>query len=85
MPITEFKCTEKIILAVDLPYAHETVGEYKNVSFFPPDSEEKLLHLMLDIIENKFIPEGNSWKKSQDILLIEGWRELFKTLLMDRV
>lgn len=85
LPITEFKCTEKIILAVDLPYAHETVGEYKNVSFFPPDSEEKLLHLMLDIIENKFIPEGNSWKKSQDILLIEGWRELFKTLLMDRV
>jgi len=31
MPITEFKATGKPILAADLPYAHETIGEYGQV------------------------------------------------------
>ena len=33
LPLSEFKVTGKPILAVDLPYAHETIGDYDRVSF----------------------------------------------------
>ena len=36
IPISEFQQTGKPMLVIDLPYAHETVGSYHAVSFFPP-------------------------------------------------
>jgi glycosyltransferase involved in cell wall biosynthesis len=36
MPISEFQQTGKPMLVADLPYAHETVGTYRDVSFFDP-------------------------------------------------
>ena len=36
MPISEFQQTGKPMLVIDLPYAHETVGTYPAVRFFPP-------------------------------------------------
>ena len=38
LPITEFKPTQKPMLVADLPYAHETVGDYQHVEFFDPDN-----------------------------------------------
>ena len=35
IPISEFQQTGKPMLVIDLPYAHETVGSYHAVSFFP--------------------------------------------------
>jgi glycosyltransferase involved in cell wall biosynthesis len=46
MPITEFKATGKPILAVDLPYAHETVGDYDRAAFVPIGNHEKLATMM---------------------------------------
>ena len=34
MPISEFQQTGKPMLVIDLPYAHETVGEYHALGFF---------------------------------------------------
>jgi glycosyltransferase involved in cell wall biosynthesis len=42
MPITEAKAAGKPILAVDLPYAHETVGSYDKVAFFALDDVTQL-------------------------------------------
>ena len=46
LPISEFKQTRKPILAADLPYAHETVGSYDAVCFFPPSDAVFLSELM---------------------------------------
>ena len=46
MPITEFKATGKPILAAELPYAHETVGEYGRVAFFSTKSDAELALMM---------------------------------------
>jgi glycosyltransferase involved in cell wall biosynthesis len=46
MPITEFKTTGKPILAANLPYAHETVGDYGRVAFFDATGASDLARLM---------------------------------------
>jgi len=46
MPITEFKLTGKPILAANLPYAHETVGDYQQAAFFEIGGEEQLAEMM---------------------------------------
>lgn len=47
LPITEFKATGKPILAADLSYAHETVGNYEQVAFFDPEDAEALARTMM--------------------------------------
>jgi len=82
LPITEFKQFGKPILAADLPYAHETVGNYDTVCFFDPDNPYELSNLMENIINNKLVchsnivpqpkyPFAKSWKDLFDILLRE--------------
>jgi glycosyltransferase involved in cell wall biosynthesis len=46
LPITEFKATGKPILAADLPYARETIGDYEQVRLFAPDNFQGLAELM---------------------------------------
>ncbi len=46
IPITEFKATGKPILAADLPYAHETVGDYEKAAFFSIGDDAALAEMM---------------------------------------
>jgi glycosyltransferase involved in cell wall biosynthesis len=46
LPLTEFKSTGKPILAVDLPYAYETIGSYDKVCFFHANDPEGLASMM---------------------------------------
>ena len=46
MPISEFQQTGKPMMVADLPYAHETVGDYGAVCFFHPDRPEELANFM---------------------------------------
>lgn len=55
LPISEFKPTKKPMFLVDLPYAHETLGDYDNVCFFSPDSAEDLANKINDFLEKKNI------------------------------
>ena len=59
LPITEAKAFAKPLLVADLPYAHETVGDYALVSFFPPESSECLASLMAQIIKGSWKPSGS--------------------------
>jgi glycosyltransferase involved in cell wall biosynthesis len=59
LPITEAKLFAKPLLVADLPYAHETVGDYSLVSFFPPDSFQFLSLLMEQMITRQWTPTGS--------------------------
>jgi glycosyltransferase involved in cell wall biosynthesis len=80
MPITEFKATGKPILAAELPYAHETVGEYKQAAFFNIESDPELAAMMKQAAlgEPIFRPA-----KEQPIAspFSRNWEELWKILL----
>jgi glycosyltransferase involved in cell wall biosynthesis len=80
MPITEFKVTGKPILAVDLPYAHETVGEYEKVAFFVTGDDVMLASMMRQATDGLEIfgphsalpiakPFSQNWEELWNILL----------------
>lgn len=80
LPITEAKAYDIPLLLADLPYAHETVGAYDMVSFFPVDSEKKLSHLMHQVCNGNIEFQGN---KSAIISppYCSNWNELLKMIL----
>jgi glycosyltransferase involved in cell wall biosynthesis len=80
MPITEFKTTEKPILAADLPYAHETVGEYGKVAFFEIDDDAPLAAMMQQAATGKEI-FGPAEEMPIDQPFSRNWRELWTILL----
>ncbi|WP_178377087.1 glycosyltransferase [Chryseolinea serpens] len=80
LPISEFKNFNKAILLADLPYAHETMGNYDKVSFFSPSSAADLAERMIGIIEGKDDFDGNTLKKIQQPYA-KNWDALFTILL----
>lgn len=58
IPISEAKFYNKSLLVADMPYAHETVGNYDKVSFFPATDEVALANLIQVIIERSWKPNG---------------------------
>jgi len=55
LPVTEFKAFGKPMLIVDLPYAHETVGDYPKVAYFEPNDAGALSALMSAALQRKLI------------------------------
>lgn len=80
LPISEFKITGKPMLVVDLPYAHETVGDYEKVAFFGKTDSALLADKMHDLILGRFMPEGNSINAPEEPFVV-GWEKLFKYML----
>ena len=83
MPITEFKVTRKPILVADLPYAHETVGQYDKAAFFSPEDDEALSMKMSDAISgvNIFAPHA---PRPIAEPFSHNWSELWRILLADK-
>lgn len=80
LPISEAKVYEKPILVADLPYAHETVGTYEQVSFFPPDNAVILADYMQAYIEGRWQPAGATGVKP-DMPFARNWNELWNLLI----
>lgn len=80
MPITEFKMTEKPILAVNLPYAHETVGEYGKVAFFGVGEEAQLAALMQQAACGAEV-FARTEERMPDEPFSHDWQELWRILL----
>ena len=80
LPISEFKILNKPILLADLPYAHETLGEYQYGVFFNPKDANELAKQMELIINN-----ATKFTHHQAIPLqppiANSWDQLFKILL----
>lgn len=80
LPISEFKTFEKPILAADLGYAHETLGDYGKATFFNPADANALANLMEDAMNGNLRfsyvrsmapvkPFANNWAELFDLLL----------------
>ena len=80
LPITEYKLFNKPILAADLTYAHETVGNYNKVNFFKPDDAQMLSKHIVDFLEGK-LDFLNHSSKNQGGLKSSSWSKLFDILL----
>jgi len=80
LPISEYKLFNKPIMAADLPYAHETVGNYNKVNFFKPNDVKMLARYIVAFLENNLIfVKHEAPKKSR--LRAESWSELCNILL----
>lgn len=70
-PLVEAAQMGAIVLAADLPFAHEVLGSYENAYFFDPFDPKALAELMEQIITGEIVrketvqeteAKGNSWE-----------------------
>jgi glycosyltransferase involved in cell wall biosynthesis len=80
MPISEFQQTGKPMLVIDLPYAHETVGTYNAVKFFPPGTPRVLADAMESFVQGRLAFSQTS-APSIPAPFAADWTELFHILL----
>jgi glycosyltransferase involved in cell wall biosynthesis len=80
MPISEFQQTGKPMLVIDLPYAHETVGTYDAVRFFPPGNPQILADAMKSFIQGRLAFSETS-APLIPMPFAGDWTELFHMLL----
>jgi len=80
LPISEFKLFNKPILVANLPYAHETIGDYQYAKYFDANNPHQLARCMECMIREQLeydaqeIPEpsqpfGRNWQQLFDIIL----------------
>ncbi len=81
LPLSEFKMSERSILASDLPYAHETIGSYNKVRYFNPDNPKELASVMSDMIQNKPVKYSLSSAVHYPAPTAHNWSELFRIIL----
>ena len=81
LPISEFKETGKLIILADMPYAHETLGEYANACFFDPASAGDLAKKMEAVIEKRNIGENHREHEVIPAPFASNWHELMTILL----
>ncbi|MBF0580571.1 glycosyltransferase [Erysipelotrichaceae bacterium RD49] len=75
LPISEFKQTGKSMILIDLPYAHETLGDYEKVMFFNSNDLNSLLDCMKSFILE--VPHYTpNMKKEIAMPYANGWSEL---------
>ena len=80
MPITEFRCFGKPILAADLPYAHESAAGCEHVRFFDPDDTNALADSMMHAADADPIFHAAPQAAVQ-APFAKNWLELWKILL----
>ena len=79
LPISEAKLYNKSLLVADMPYAHETVGNYDRVSFFHPTDPDALANLMQAVIEGSWQPTGAKVDEPSPPFS-QNWHELWSLL-----
>jgi glycosyltransferase involved in cell wall biosynthesis len=82
LPISEAKQFGKPILLADLPYAHETLGDYDRAAFFPPNDAAALAALMLAAMTGgePFVPHKAARIESP---YFQDWRALARALVKE--
>ena len=80
LPISEAKALGKPMIVADLPYAHETVGNYDKVKFVSTERPDQLADIILQA-------HLNSWPQEKIVSdepvqpFAKNWRELIALLL----
>ncbi|MEI6079653.1 MAG: glycosyltransferase [bacterium] len=83
LPISEFKMFNKPILAANLPYARETVGNYDKVKFFSPNDPKELFEDIMGFSNGVKIFGKNTMPFPAQPFS-RDWRELFGIMLRER-
>ncbi len=76
LPISEYKQFGKAMFLADLPYSHETIGNYDKVSFFEPSNYQQLSKLMEQILENCSYKFDGSKQIIYKDPFVNNWDEL---------
>lgn len=82
LPISEAKAFMKPVLAANLPYAKETIGDYDKVSFFDVENPKELAQLMTEFVNKTIQYQGNKYsfdKSSQ----FNDWNSIFDYIFKD--
>jgi glycosyltransferase involved in cell wall biosynthesis len=82
LPISEAKARKIPVLAADLPYARETVGNYDAIRFFDPQDAESLAQLLLNLhLGAESL--GAARSSAPDAPFAADWKSLLKMILSD--
>jgi glycosyltransferase involved in cell wall biosynthesis len=79
LPISEAAALGKSLLVADLPYSHETVGTYANVSFLPPDDVARWADAIKGVALKTWVHQGNFDVEIEDPYA-DGWPKLWSML-----
>jgi len=82
LPLSEAKAFNKPILAANLPYAKETLGDYEKVSFFGTENPKELALYISDFVNKTIQFQGNSATFDKNDQL-NDWNSIFDYLLKD--
>lgn len=82
LPLTEAKVRGIPILAAELPYARETVGDCDAVQFFDPRDARALADLLIDLSQGRRRFEAVR-QPPPDAPFTDGWRALLQLMLVD--
>lgn len=80
LPLSEFKHFGKPILAADLPYAKETIGDHNQVKFFGAENDVELANFMDLTIDNKLQFDENK-QPDPDQPFFSNWDSLLTFLI----
>ena len=82
LPISEAKARKIPVLAADLPYARETVGNYDAIRFFDPQDAESLAQLLLNLhLGAESL--GAARSSAPDAPFAKDWKSLLKMILYE--
>lgn len=82
LPISEAKSSNLPMLLVDLPYAHETVGDWDRVAFFPPTAPDVLARQMSSFANGECVFTKTSATRPEEPIA-DGWKDLLLQLSCD--
>lgn len=80
LPLSEAKAFNKPILAANLAYAKETVGDYEKVSFFDTENPKELANLLSEFANKTIQYQGNNYIFDEREQL-NDWYSLFDFIL----
>lgn len=83
LPITEAKTFAKPLLVADLPYAHETIGNYQAVDFLAPDDTAAWADKIANMAAGKWQPGSHVAPEPEQPFMTDWpslWRYLVKGL-----
>lgn len=79
LPISEYKFTNRPMIVADLPYAHETVGNYCQAGFVDPDDPIIISKYMKKVIDGYKLEKSEAKPVSQPYA--ENWGALLDMIL----
>lgn len=82
LPISEAKVWGKPLLVADLAYAHETVGDYDQVSFLTPTEPEVWANAIAAMARGEW-RHGGATAPAIDAPFVDNWPDLWTLLVKD--